>query len=202
LIKIGRSHTTFRFITDRPFLWMTTDGTRLDWVNIEPNGDWLVRFSRMGSETEERFRVRGSDTKEGRLFQYASRDSLAKLPPDEMFGLTSCSVNLTGEDFIEIRVPAKREPWLGFRRVSKQKKPEFSLTEPKGKNEPKSKAVVQVKDAIKKMALESPPVGFEPAVPLREAIDTVNAYKVAEGDAMTLSISKRGRLKIEYTYGG
>lgn len=63
-------------------------------------------------------------------------------------------------------------------------------------------ALANFKETVKSMSTESPPPGFRPAIPLREAIDTVNSYALEEGEALALSISKRGRLKVEYKYGG
>ena len=107
--------------------------------------------------------------------------------------------------------PSADEVWAHIRETwpmasEEQMEYIFQHSEPKehtrGSAKQKKDGLPAVHQAIKKMASESPPPDFKPAIPLREAIDTINAYVAEEGDALELSVSKRGRLKVRYEYGG
>jgi hypothetical protein len=115
-----------------------------------------------------------------------------KLPLVPQFGITTSRAEVIGPHRLLVTVPAERNLFV----------PRPKRNRAKRAPEPKPTALATVKETIKTMAKESPPPDFTPAIPLREAVDTINSYVLAEGEALRLTISKRGRLKVEYAYGG
>jgi hypothetical protein len=195
IIKLARTPTVIKLQMDNPPAWAKSDGIELRLVEPMLHGELMVRFGKTAPGTIDRHIVRGFENQITGLyaFQFAAKDMKAKL--QELFGTTEATLGGVGDDFIDIILPAERSPMRPMRTY--KNKGQTLAVSPKP-----SQALAPIKEAIKTMAKESPPPGFNPAIPLREAIDTINAYRVAEGDNMELSISKRGRLKVKYEYGG
>jgi preprotein translocase subunit SecD len=194
-VKVGRSQNLTLQITSSELpSWAKWVGLEVRHVQyLSPNGAIAIRFGKSTAE-EDRFRVTGSELDNGnRLYHFQAKAVLDQIP--ETFGITDAQVTQTGDDFIDVEVPAVRNP-LRIRNMKKA-----AVLKPK-EAPSKSSALAKVKEHLGGLAKESPPPGFVPAIPLREAIDTINSYKVAEGDALELSISRRGRLKLRYEYGG
>lgn len=111
------------------------------------------------------------------------------------FRMTSARLTSLSPGVVSFILPAERQPLAPKAAISSKHKAKAVVSSP-------PTALATLKDTVKSMAHESPPPNFRPAIPLREAIDTVNAYVLEEGDALKLTVSKRGRLKVEYEYGG
>jgi hypothetical protein len=198
VIKVAKTHKAVRLLMDNPPAWAKFTGVAVDRVHHNMDGTTIIRLGRTPEGTEDRFRVVGSDNGQGRLFQFAGRDLVAKFPND--FGLTEAKVLSSDDNQLVVEVPAERSAVRNRPvRNPPAAKPAAKAASTGAKP---SKAVATVKSALKTMGRESPPPGFTPAIPLREAIDTINAYKVTEGDMLELTISRRGRLKVSYEYGG
>jgi hypothetical protein len=197
-VKIGRSkHVALHITSSELPKWARWVGIELRNITHNPDGTIVIRLGRSTAE-EDRFRVTGSDLSNGdRLYNFSTKLVMDQLP--EIFGITEAQVIMTGDDFIDVELPAVRNP-VRIRNLKKAEVPK-PKARPKAAA-PKSSALTAIKEHVNGLAKESPPPGFVPAIPLREAIDTINSYKVAEGDALELSISRRGRLKLRYEYGG
>ncbi len=197
LLKVAKTGKAFRLLMEDAPLWAKYEGIVVGDVTNFDDGQTRLRIERSPHDATDRFRALGSDTEQGRLFQIARQEVLDKFPSN--FGLTDSELQSVGDDYFTVLIPAERNvPRINA--PSAKKKPTAKAPAAPQKTPPKSLAII--KETIKTMGLESPPPGFQPAIPLREAIDTVNSYKVAEGEALELTISKRGKLKVSYEYGG
>jgi hypothetical protein len=167
--------------------WLRTAGAALERVVEDGNGD--VRITLRKDENGRKVVSYGADGSEW-LLRYNNISASKMMEGIPRFNAARAVAQLLGDRLL-VTVPAEDRPAYKPQKPSRTKKKAQAAT-----------ALATFKEAVSHMATGSPPPNFKPAVPLREAIDTINAYVLEEGDALKLSVSKRGRLKVEYAYGG
>lgn len=191
MLRVSHTNSVIKLIMNDPPMWATQRGVEIRHVDHNHDGTITMRFGAQPADTLERSRVTGyyHAAAKGWAFQFGSREARNKLP--EIFGMVVATRSAAGDDYFEVDIPAERPAVRPSVKTAKPTSPPKPVT-----------AVAVVKESLRTMSKESPPPDFKPAIPLREAVDTINAYKLTEGDALELSFSRRGHLKVKYEYGG
>ena len=182
---LGMDHQMTLIFDDASLPRWARNGLKVERAIVNDNNEIL--FTLIADSEGSKVKAIGAD----RDWRVQLSDT-EKLSPIPQFGITTSRAEVIGLNRLLVTVPAERNLFV----------PRPKRNRAKRAPEPKPTALATVKETIKTMAKESPPPDFTPAIPLREAVDTINSYVLAEGEALRLTISKRGRLKVEYAYGG